>query len=265
MTTRVNKPNLNFKDMVNQPVYTSENVYLGKINSINKNHIEVKFYENDNHGYNFPLDLLDKWDGHSIWLQITHDESNQYSYNSTIDIGSDTHTKTDYETVTFRLNENVMRAIRTEANNRDLSLNNFANYILKRYTDEDKFENDVGTAYINKPVVIEIFNKKSRDEVIKLAKHSAKNAIYNKVLFSDGYVNLETFVNWISGEMNKYSFSFKHMISKNKNTYIIWHGVGYNFSLYYKIILEEIFNDHLNRPVNFTITNEILVFETNSE
>jgi hypothetical protein len=69
------------------------------------------------------------------------------------------------------------------------------------------------------------------DHVIELAKHPGKKAIYNRVLFSDGHVNLESFINWISGEMNKYSFSFKHLISKNKNTYIIWHGVGYNFSL----------------------------------
>jgi hypothetical protein len=261
MTIHVNESNLDFKDLVDQPVYTSDNVYLGKISSIIKNNMAVKYYENDNHSYWFTTDMIDKNDGKSLWLKITFDESNQHTFDPSLGIKNDAQAKTNYETVTFRINENVMAAIRTEADNSELSLNNFANYILDKYVKEYKFENDMGIAYINKPVVIELFNKKTDDEVIKIAKQSAKKAIYNRVLFSDGRVNLESFINWISDEMSKYYFGFKHLKSINKNTYIIWHGIGHNFSLYYKTILEEFFHDHLKKPITFIMSDDLLVFE----
>ncbi|HSA75103.1 MAG TPA: hypothetical protein VLE21_02835, partial [Candidatus Nitrosocosmicus sp.] len=122
MTIRANEPYLDFKDLVNLAVYTSDDIYLGKISSINKSHIEVKFYEIGPNAYRFTLDMIDRWIGTSVWLNIAYEESKQYIYNQTPELKTDTLIRTDYETVTFRLNENIIRAIRTEANNRELSL-----------------------------------------------------------------------------------------------------------------------------------------------
>lgn len=256
-----NKFNFDFDNLSNLSIYTSDNVNLGKINSISKNHLLVKFDENDHHNYRFPLDLVDKWDGHSLWLRITSNESNQYICNSTPQHDQDTDNKTDNETVTFRLNENVMKIIRTEATNREISLNSFANYILDKYIKQYKLEDNLGTSYINKPALIEIFNSKTKDEVIDLAKHKGKNAINNRVLFTYGNTSIDSVVKWINDEMSKHSFRFKHIKDINKDVYAIWHGMGHNFSIYYKTILEGLFDACLNKPVRFTLTDEILVFE----
>ncbi|MGD9671922.1 MAG: hypothetical protein AB7U98_00410 [Candidatus Nitrosocosmicus sp.] len=261
MNINNNISNFDFKDLFNLPIYASDNVNLGKINSIDKNHLLVKFDENDRLEYRFPLDLVDKWDGHSLWLRITSNESNRYICNSALQRDQDADNKADNETVTFRLNENVMKTIRTGATNREISLNSFANYILDKYIKQYKFEDNWGIAYINKPALIEIFSNMSKDEVINLAKHIGKNAINNRVLFTYGNASVDSVVKWTSDEMSRHSFSFKHIKEIDKDVYTIWHGIGHNFSLYYKTILEELLDACLNKPVRFTLTDEILVFE----
>lgn len=258
------KPKFDFKDLVDHAVYTSENDYLGKITSINYDQIKVKSTGTDQITYEFPFSLFNKWDGHSVWLRLTFEESVQYIINSTSGPNLNIHPKTEYETVTFRLNENVMSMIRSQAFNRSISLNSFANYILARYI-KDKFETDAGTACINKPVLTEIFKKKTKDELIQLAKDTAKDAIYNRILFSKGEVTTNSVIHWIKEEMLRYSFSFKHLNSTNKDVYIIWHNMSYNFSLYYKCIIEGIFSEYLSKFVNVTISDEIILFEMENQ
>jgi hypothetical protein len=253
------KSRLDFRELENKPVYTSDRVLLGRIYSINYDHIVVKKGENEETSYRFPIGVFKMWDGYSLWLNVTVAESMQHiaALNNQID----DYPKPTHETVTFRLNENIMRSIRSEADNRTVSVNSFANYILKRFLEVDKFESMTGMSYINKPVLIEIFNKKTDKEIANLAKFTAKNAIYNTVLFSQGKKGIDAFLLWMEKEMNKHSFSVRHMTGKNKRTYIIRHEMGYKFSLYYKTIIEEIFSDHLKKYVDFTMSDEILLFE----
>ncbi len=253
------KVQIRFKDFENKPVFSSDEVILGSIYALNYDHIVVKKDENDETCYNFPLGVFDIWDGYSLWLNITAEESIHYIV-ALID-KIDHVTKLTHETVTFRLNENTMKLIRSEADDRTVSINNFVNYILKRFIEVDKFESMTGMFYISKPVIIEIFNTKTEKEIVDLAKFTAKDAIYNTVLFSQGKKDPDAFLLWMEKEMDKHSFSIRHMIGKNKSTYIIRHEMGYKFSLYYKTIIEEIFHDHLNKSVEFTISDEILLFE----
>ena len=254
------KFHIRFKDLENKPVHSSDKVLLGRIFSLNYDHIVVKKEDNNETFFRFPLGVFDTWDGYSLWLNITEEESiKQYIMEVADKI--DYNTKTPYETVTFRLNENPMRFIRSGANERSVSVNNFVNSVLRRYVEADKFGSMTGMIYISKPVVTEIFNSRTEKEIVNLAKFTAKDAIYNTVLFSQGEGSLEAFLLWLEKEMNKHSFNVRHVTGKNKSTYIIRHEVCYKFSLYYKTIISEMFQDQFKRHVDFTISDELLLFE----
>ena len=48
------------------------------------------------------------------------------------------------QSVTFRLDSKVIDELRTEANNKEVSLNVLVNQVLKRYAEWDRYENKIG-------------------------------------------------------------------------------------------------------------------------
>ncbi|MDQ2684780.1 MAG: DUF2171 domain-containing protein [Thermoproteota archaeon] len=251
---------IDFETLKNKSVNTSDGILLGKIDSISNNHFIITKNMTDRIHYFIPFDEVNRVDGDVLWLGITDKDASRHILSLTDDDDKD-NSKVEYETVTFRLNENVMNGIRSEAENGTTSVNNFVNYILKRFTDSDKFKPQTGMIYINRPVVIEIFNKKSYEEIVHLAKFIAKDAICNTILFTHGKKDLDTFLLWIENEMNKHSFTVRHITDGNSHKYIIRHEMGYKFSLFYKTIIEEIFQDNLKeKNIEFILSDEILLF-----
>jgi hypothetical protein len=253
---------LDFKSLKNKSVNTADGKLLGIIDSINNDYIIVKNKISKKMYYQIPLNKFNRWDGYTLWLRIPEVETAQHIM-SEADL-YDTKSNPKQEAVTFRLNENIMNGIRAEAENRSASINSFINYILQRFLESDKIEQMSGMVYINRPVVMEIFNRKSDEEVINLAKSTAKNAIYDIFLFTMGKNDLNSFLLWLENEMNKHSFNVHHLIDGDEHTYIIRHETGQKFSLYYKTIIEEIFRDHFKKQVDFTISQEILLFKFES-
>ena len=169
--------------------------------------------------------------------------------------------KIGFETITFRLDEFVMKSIRANSENKTMSMNNLVNYILKRYAESDNLEPTSGMINMSKPVVKELFNKKTNEEVMNLAKSIGKNAIYNTVLFMTGKRDKNAFLSWIESEMMEHSLSVRHIIEGNTHKYIIKHDLGHKFSLYYKTLIESLFEDHFGGNVNFTISDELILFK----
>lgn len=251
---------LNFKKLKGKPVHTLDGILLGIMHSANNEHILVR-KDVIKSIHRIPLVSVKRWDGHALWLGISETEAAQHLISTDGDVNVD---DTDYESITFRLNESVMNGIRTEADSRMISMNNLVNHILERFVKWDKLEAMSGMIHINKPVVIEIFNKKNTEEIVDLAKSTGKKAIYNTVLFMKGKKDLDTFLLWLENEMNKHSFNVRHLIEGNMHSYVIKHDMGYNFSLYYKTIIEEIFSDYLEKKVDFTLSDELVLFKFES-
>jgi hypothetical protein len=71
--------------------------------------------------------------------------------------------------MTFRIDEDVLSKLRSESENREISLNTFVNHIFKRYVEWDMYETKVGMVPIAKPIIVELFGKMTRDQVVDMA------------------------------------------------------------------------------------------------
>lgn len=70
-------------------------------------------------------------------------------------VRSDGHT-TKTITMTFRVNENLMRKLKEDAEDHEISLNTLVNQIFNRYVEWDSYEPKVGMIPIARPVVIQL-------------------------------------------------------------------------------------------------------------
>lgn len=160
-------------------------------------------------------------------------------------------------TVTFRINSDVMHKINAKAEQEEISLNTLVNQVLKRYSEWDMYESKVGMIPVNRRVIKMLFEGLSKEEVVKMSREVAKNEVYNIALFMKGKskLDVDSFISWFLSRMKNCS-----EITENKETYILKHELGENWSLYHETVLDSIFTDYLQTPIQISITDSTIVF-----
>jgi hypothetical protein len=115
-------------------------------------------------------------------------------------------------------------------------------------------------------VTKDLFQRLSKEDIIKMAKDVAKNAVYDIALFmKGGKMDPDLFVSWFLSRMKNCSEITKANVgeesSESIHTYIIKHDLGENWSLYHKALLESIFNDLLAKPIQINTTGTTLTLQ----
>lgn len=66
-------------DLINESVHTSDDVDIGDIDAVSRDFVVVKRGFVNVHYYYVPMNKVEGWDGHVLWLKITEDEvKNKY-------------------------------------------------------------------------------------------------------------------------------------------------------------------------------------------
>jgi hypothetical protein len=195
-------------------------------------------------------------------IEILYGYRSMLTTNSISDSGINYNKSKETATVTFRIDKVVLDKIRAEASRHDASLNSFLNQILREFTEWDMFMPYAGSIPVAKPIVVQMFQKLTKDEIQDLATKIGKNAIEDMVLFMKGNIDLDTFLKWLEIRMKNCSVDINHIVENNKHTYIMKHDLGENWALYNKAMLETIFKELFEMPFSFRIhNNTILIFE----
>jgi hypothetical protein len=167
--------------------------------------------------------------------------------------------------MTFRLDENLIATLRSESERQYMSLNTMVNQIIQRFVEWDMYESKLGMVSFPRPVAIELLKKMNRQEVIALAMGIGKNAINDAALFMKNNMDLNSFLSWLEVGMKNSSVEIKHSIDESTQTYILRHELGLNYSLFYKTILESIFNDILGKHIDCSFSDNILSFKVSQD
>lgn len=164
-------------------------------------------------------------------------------------------------TLTFRLDDEIIEKLRTQSKNRQISTNTLVNQALRRFLEWDIYQPVIGFVSINKLVFVEIFKKLSQKEIIEMATNVAKNEIRDMALFMKGNMNVDSFMSWYEMRMTNSSVQVSHIIENNTQKYIMKHDLGKNWSLYHKTILEEIFEEFLQKKISIKFTKNMISME----
>lgn len=101
---------------------------------------------------------------------------------------------------------------------------------------------------------------------MNISQDLAKDAVYNIALFmkGQGKLDAESFVSWFLSRMKNCSEIIENKENYTK-TYIIKHDLGENWSVYDKTVLESIFTEYLQKPIQINMTNSALIFTFEAE
>jgi hypothetical protein len=86
-------------------------------------------------------------------------------------------------TITLRINENVLKKMSENAEDRDISLNTLANQIFKRYVEWDSCQPKLGMIPMARPVVIQLFENISGGKIVDIATKVGRGVVKDIALF----------------------------------------------------------------------------------
>ena len=180
------------------------------------------------------------------------------------------------QSVTFRLDSKVIDELRTEANNKEVSLNVLVNQVLKRYAEWDRYENKIGMIPVPRVILSNLIEQaisvaKSsgiknvelyRDEIIKQAADLAFTLMKDSVLFMKKQYNLWVVLSVLEEYMKVSGIKADHKLEgSRKHVFIIQHELGENWSLFTKELLALIFEKLANVKAEFNVTPNTTVAE----
>jgi hypothetical protein len=74
MTIEERKERPNWTGLINESVHTIDDEDIGDIMAVNRDFVVVKRGFRNVHYYYIPVDQIEGWDGHVVWLKIIEDE-----------------------------------------------------------------------------------------------------------------------------------------------------------------------------------------------
>ena len=172
------------------------------------------------------------------------------------------------ETLTFRIDHDNVKKLRTEAESQGISLNSLINQILKGFLEWHIFEPKIGMVPLSKPVIEEIFTKMSKEQIVDIATRVGRNEMQNAAMFmKGGKMDLGSFLSWFENRMKNSSIQVSHTFDNSGRThmYIIKHDICENWSLYIKEILLYIFHEIYKKRVDINTSYKMLMFRYKQE
>ncbi len=240
--------------LVSESVHTSDGAYIGNVHHVSDSFVLVK-REIVTKYYNIPINKFERWDGHALWLTITEGDAKK-------DHLIKDHSKNETMiTKSFRLNAGVVKKLRFQAEHEGMTINSSVNHILLKYVQWDMFEPYSGLVPLAKPVVAELFGKRSIEEIVEIAARVGKNAVLGAATTIKGKVDLNSFLSFLEAEMNHYGIHIRHNIEGNTHIYTLKHELGENWSIYFKTVLDSIFNEVLEKHIETIISKTTLEFK----
>jgi hypothetical protein len=175
--------------------------------------------------------------------------------------------KKDTVTVTFRVDKESMHLLQEEAKRQQISLNNLVNHIINRYIEWEEYAAKAGYMQLTKPVVAELFNRLSDEDIIEIARKTGKDANFDIMLFMKGKTDLESFISWLEARMKNSGIEISRKVNSESEfqprsqTIVIKHDLGQKWSLYLKTLIESLLKESLAKTTTLTTltSNTVLV------
>jgi HicB-like protein involved in pilus formation len=142
---------------------------------------------------------------------------NSYYYTG-VPLEEDAKMSIKSNTLSFRIDRDNVKKLRSEAETQGISLNSLINQILKSFLEWHIFEPKVGMVPLSKPVVEELFTKMSKEQIIDIATRVGKNEVENAAMFmKGGNMGLDSFLSWFENRMKNSSIQMSHVFNERQN------------------------------------------------
>jgi predicted DNA-binding ribbon-helix-helix protein len=139
------------------------------------------------------------------------------------------------ESISFRVELEVLDQLRELASERKISLNSLVSQILDHYVKLGIYDRTFGFFSISEDVLRLLFAKQSDEEIDKIVSVAGAKIHKQIIMYLYGKINKETIIDYLDIFGNRFQ-TFRHFRDGPKHTLTIYHGINRQFSrLYYDV------------------------------
>ena len=163
--------------------------------------------------------------------------------------------------MSFRLDEDIVEALRQEAEEEEISLNVLANHVFRRYVEWERDAQKAGFIPITKGLLMVLINEIDDKRIEELVRKVGKVIAKEEILYMESNYDLDSFIKWLEARNRTSGFAQKHIVNGRTHEFIIQHDLNMKWSLYMKTLFEVILDDVYKKKVDFDLSPATLVFK----
>ena len=151
-------------------------------------------------------------------------------------------TKSNNESITFRIYSDAVTKLRKEANEKDISFNTLVNQILKNHVEWHSVAANAGFISVRRGFVKTIIDRLSDEEVKLLAEHIAKTTNHDILMLFENKINTESAINFLEAWLRASGFPYRYQLKEdNTHSFVIQHDMGSRWALYLGELFRHLF------------------------
>ena len=189
-----------------------------------------------------------------------------HTYGSSPNIDSNEKTRRRTESITFRLESEILAKLRQEAKRKDVSVNTLVSQIAKQYTNWHSTSAQAGFISVRKPLILKLLESQNEEQIKLLAKYVAFSSNKDFLLMLRRKYNIHSALDMIETWVNASGYSYSHNTedldySNRLHSFVVQHNMGMKWSLYLAELYKNLFEEFEVRNSRFDMTDSTLAFE----
>ena len=175
-------------------------------------------------------------------------------------------TRKKTESITFRLESEILHSLRREARRKDVSLNTLASQITKQHTQWHSLAAQAGFISVRKPLLIKLLESQTDEQLKSLARYIALSSNKDLLLMLRKKYNIYSALDMIETWISISGYSYNHDTedldySNGVHSFIVQHNMGMKWSLFLSELYKNLFEEFGIRNAQFDLTDSTLAFE----
>ena len=167
------------------------------------------------------------------------------------------------ESITFRLESEIVDSLRQEAKRKDVSLNTLVSQIAKQHTSWHSMAAQAGFISVRKVLISKLLESQDGEQIKSLAKYVAKSTNRDFILMLRRKYNIQSALDIIDTWIRVTGYSYTHNIedlnySNQAHRFVVHHEMGRGWSLYLGELYKNLFEEFDAGTAQFEITESTL-------
>jgi hypothetical protein len=291
--------------IIDKFVHSSDGVIIGNIQDIDNDSVLVKGDMVSIVYYNIPIQKVKEWDGHALWLTIDAKESKIHILTSQSRLTTNWTSPIDLELDEDILNQIAIEAERYGVSQSNYINQIIKRYLEWDNFETKAGEVMPISKPVAKKLFDSLTEEQVISMAKKMAKNSWQNILAEferkqeqqreqteggeEEKEKEHITDMNLFLSWLENDMNSNAIEIRHIVHKRKedgnnitshsknceanrrspyqqhHRCILKHDIGYAYSLYYKTVLDSIFDKILQNDAFIKITSAMLIVEFEGE
>ena len=168
--------------------------------------------------------------------------------------------KRNTESITFRLDADILNKLRMEAAQKDVSLNTLISQVIKLHSDWHSNAPKAGFIAVRRAFLTNLMDKLSPDEVSFISKDLARKETKDFVMLLRNEYNIASALNVAESWIRISGYPFRHENSDTVHSYVIQHDMGKKMSIYLASIYDNLFKEFALEKVQTDISDNTISF-----